>query len=64
MISTVQLLQEEEENELMAVCAQNIVKHLERNIIKNRQNPSTASKYAQMNKYIQVQYLSGTSTIQ
>lgn len=39
-------------------CALRIVKHLERHIIRHRNNSLQANRLACMNKYIQVTYLS------
>lgn len=38
-------------------CAQKIVQHLERHIVKNRHVPEVANRMSTMNKYIQVNFL-------
>ncbi len=44
------------EHELIE-CAKRIVLHLEKNIVKHRDNPSIAHKLASMNKYIHMCYI-------
>ena len=45
-----------DDEELMA-CAMNIARHLERNIMKNRDVPVVAHKLVGMNKYIHANYI-------
>ena len=38
-------------------CALKIVQHLEKNIVRHRENINMASKLASMNKFIQMNYI-------